>query len=497
MPNAVPSRPLSIQRQLLTTLLVGLPLLWLSLTSIVAWRLWHEISELNDTQITQLTRYLIGISQASRNDPARFGDTPEIFHLAGGEFVGDLGGDLGDSEDDYLGFAIWSSTGQLMLADDNGQHFRFFPNQQGFVAADHGKQLRQVLNPFGHQWRLFYAKDTRTGRVIAVGQNYKSRQEVLYKSLTVQLIPALVGLVLFLVLVVVAVKRGFVPLNQVSRTLANRDPLDDKPLDVPVPSEIQPLVQALNALFIKVADTLAREQRFTADASHELRSPLTALKLQADVLSQQILQTGLSDAQEMALYQHSQKIQHGIERTEHLVEQLLTLAKLAPEQGLNPANIAPIDWLTLSDNVLSHVNRQAREKHSQLKRDIIPTTPEQILPLIGNATLLELLLRNLLDNAIRYTPAGSTIHLQLAQQAICVIDNGHGVTEADLARLTERFYRPAGQSVPGSGLGLSIVQRIAELHGLTLQVANVLDQGAIAGFAVTITYQKSLADRPQ
>lgn len=373
------------------------------------------------------------------------------------------------------------------MADENGEEFPFLANQHGFLEPNKISQD----NPFNHQsfnkqWRLFYAHDDHTNRVIIVGQNLASRQEVIYKSLAVQLAPAIIGLVLFLLLVIVAVKRGFAPLNQVSQTLDNRNPHDDEPLDVAVPSEIQPLVTALNHLFIKVADTLEREQRFTADASHELRSPLTALKLQADVLQQEILQSQLDETQEEKLFYHTQQIGDGIERANHLVEQLLVLAKLAPQQGLMADKLEPIDWLALSDRVLSQVNRNAREKHSQLKRDIIS---EPILPLQGNATLIELLIRNLLDNAIRYTPQGSIIRLQLETDKICVIDNGNGVKNEDLARLSERFFRPAGQTERGSGLGLSIVKRIAELHGLTVNMQNVIENNTVKGFQISL--QKS------
>lgn len=169
-----------------------------------------------------------------------------------------------------------------------------------------------------------------------------------------------------------------------------------------------------------------------------------------------------------------------------MVEQLLVLAKLAPQQGLMADKLEPIDWLALSDRVLSQVNRNAREKHSQLKRDIIS---EPILPLQGNATLIELLIRNLLDNAIRYTPQGSIIRLQLETDKICVIDNGNGVKNEDLARLSERFFRPAGQTERGSGLGLSIVKRIAELHGLTVNMQNVIENNTVKGFQISL--QKS------
>lgn len=496
-------KPVSIQRRLLVNLLIGLPILWLATTAITGWRLWHEINELNDTQITQLTRYLIGISQESHfslnesslsasvdtnlanhvnpkdnEDTDKSSHEPRIFHLDHPA----LSGNMGETTSDYMGFAIWSTDGILLMADENGEKFSFLAHHQGFLEPEH---ISATINPFNQQWRLFYAHDEANQRVIAVGQNFKSRQEVIYKSLAVQLAPAIIGLVLFLFLVLFAIKHGFAPLNQVSETLQNRNPLDDQPLNVNVPSEIQPLVNALNQLFIKVAETLEREQRFTADASHELRSPLTALKLQADVLSQQILQSQLPESQETTLYHHIEQIRHGIERAEHLVEQLLILAKLAPEQGLKAEQLESIDWLTLSNMVLTQVNRQAREKHSQLKRDVL--TDQAIFPLQGNPILLGLLLRNLLDNAIHYTPEGSTITLQLGHDYIRVIDTGHGVSETDLKRLSERFFRPAGQSEHGSGLGLSIVKRIAQLHNLTIKIANIEQQGQITGFSVTLS----------
>lgn len=519
------AKTFSIQSRLLKPLLIGLPLLWFFTTFTAGWRLWHEINEINDTQITQLTRYLIGISQESHfslNTPtpslsptttqsappqsldartSRRDDTddhdndndvedadtprhePRIFQLENSQ----LSGDLGDSEHDYMGFAIWSKDGTLLMADENGEKFPFIANQHGFLEPG---AIKQDINPFTHQWRLFYAHDDNTNRVIIVGQNLTSRQEVIYKSLAVQLAPALIGLALFLILVVVAVKRGFAPLTQVSHTLQNRDPHDDQPLDVAVPNEIQPLVHALNHLFIKVADTLSREQRFTADASHELRSPLTALSLQTDVLQQLILQANLDDTLTDNLFHHTEQISHGAQRATHLVEQLLILAKLAPEQGLNPAQLAPINWLALSDSVLSEVNRQAREKHTQLRRTLLADT-DQLLPLQGNPTLLRLLIRNLLDNAICYCPDNSTITLEIGEQHISVIDNGQGVDDSDLARLSERFYRPAGQREHGSGLGLSIVKRIADLHGLSVTMQNRVDADTITGFIVTLTPKPS------
>lgn len=486
----------SIQQRLLISLLIGLPLLWVLTSSFIAWRLWHEINEMNDTQITQVARYLIGVTpkEAHDKDHDEQDDrkhnkkhAAKIYNLKSKQ----LSGDLGEAEDDYMGFAIWDKKGRLLMADENGQSFAFLPDQHGFLEEQDSAYQR--LNPFSKRWRLFYVHDDHDdkyeGRVIAVGQNLESRQGMIVDAMSVQVLPMFIGLLAFMGLVVLLIRRGFMPLTQISGVLKQRQPQDDSPITADVPKEIQPLVTALNVLFVKVADTLAREQRFTADASHELRSPLAALKLQADLLQQQILQLSGADDDNQLFY-HTQKISDGIERATHLVEQLLILAKIEPQQQLPPEQLEKPDWLMLTDIVLSDVNRLAREKHIQLKRTVNCDSPADILPILINPTLFKLLIRNLLDNAIRYCPDGSLIEIQLDSNAIRVVDNGLGVEPAQLERLSERFYRPAGQSQLGSGLGLSIANRIAELHGLKLEFTNRSEPET--GFIVTVRNKNEL-----
>lgn len=514
----------SIQQRLLTSLLIGLPLLWLLTSSFIAWRFWHEINEINDTQITQVARYLVSISgdddlegdyekkrlegkkhkskihdkKDKRNkvgdehgydeddDHDDDHDYAKIYKLKDGELLGNLG----DTKDDYMGFAIWDSKGRLLMADENGQSFKYLANQQGFV--DEEDSAYQRLNPFSRQWRLFYIHDDglrdHEGRVIAVGQNLKVRREMIAHTLQVQILPMFVGLLAFLGLVIWSVRRGFAPLTQISETLSSHQLQDDSPIVAEVPKEVQPLVTALNELFVKVADTLEREQRFTADASHELRSPLTALKLQIDLLQQKLIEQQISQPKNNPIdddvIYHTERISEGIDRANHLVEQLLILAKLAPQQQLPKSELQRIDWLSLTDEVLASCNRQAREKSIQLKRLVECESAEDILPIEVNPTLFKLLLRNLIDNAIRYSPEGSIVELQLTPNSITVIDNGFGTPPDQIHRLSERFYRPAGQSQRGSGLGLSIVHQIAELHGLKLQISNrALPE---TGFMVTV-----------
>ena len=489
----------SIQQRLFISLLIGLPLLWLITSSFIAWRLWHEINEMNDTQITQVVRYLMGISanddeQSDRdnNNETEHNGKPvaKIYNLKSKA----LSGNLGDAEDDYMGFAIWDKEGNLLAADENGQSFSFLPDQRGFVEED--SAIYQRLNPFSKRWRLFYAHDDYRSdgmgeeRVIAIGQSLASRREMIVEAMSVQVLPMLIGLLSLMILTIGLIRHGLMPLSQISSEVEQRKPQDDRPITADVPQEIQPLVTALNVLFVKVADTLAREQRFTADASHELRSPLAALKLQADLLQQQLLQlSGIEN--DSQLFYHTQKISDGIERATHLVDQLLVLAKIEPQQQLPFEQLERPDWLMLTDTVLSDVNRLAREKHIQLKRTVHCDNSADILPILINPVLFKLLIRNLLDNAIRYCPEGCQIELQLDTDSIKVVDNGLGVDPEQLARLSERFYRPAGQTQIGSGLGLSIANRIADLHNLTLAFANRPQPET--GFIVTVSSKNALS----
>ena len=193
-----------------------------------------------------------------------------------------------------------------------------------------------------------------------------------------------------------AVKRSIYPLKELASELSERRADNLAPVSRAVPQETQTLVDALNRLFARVQTSIEREQRFTSDAAHELRSPLAALKVQAEVLA-------LSDTAEQPY--HLQQIQQSLNRAEHLINQLLTLARLDPEQGLK--NTAPINWESLSSQVLQNTNLSAREKRIRLKREFLAEPPL----LQGDDALLQLMLRNLLDNAVRYSPENSEVGL--------------------------------------------------------------------------------------
>ena len=428
----------SIRRRLLAYLSGGLLALWLATALASAAVALHEINEIADSQMSQLARSLMQVPQAAAGSTA---DLPPA----------------GGAESSNNGFAIWDKHGTLLLADRYGREIPF-QTASGF----HNNRAAWQ----GSAWRYLYLHDEHSGRTVAVSQRLKERLSTLTNALWVQLALTFLSLPLLLWLIARGIRRGLTPLDLLAGELAARNAQSLQPVSEQVPAETLPLVQSLNALLARVAESLAREQRFTADAAHELRSPLAALKVQAEVLAM--------SSDEAEQQHHLGNIHESIDRANRLTEQLLTLARLDPMQALPDAQ--PIDWQRSAHQALQSVNLQAREKRVQLKLECACGFG-QVFPPLGNEVLLQLMLRNLLDNAIRYSPPNSHVTLTLAANGLSVCDEGPGIAAEHLPRIHERFYRLPGQSQQGSGLGLSIVERIADLHGLRLDLVNADERG--------------------
>ncbi len=280
--------------------------------------------------------------------------------------------------------------------------------------------------------------------------------------------------------------RGSVrPLGRLGNAVATRQPQSLAPLSTEgVPPEVLPLVTALNDLFERMARLLATEQQFTADAAHELRTPIAGIRMQAQVAQ------GATDAQERATA--LQATVQGCDRATRLVEQLLQLARLDAEsaQDLSSTPLAEVARQVAADLHATAEHRQQRIVLCEpLAHGVRIPLPEP---------LARVLLRNLLDNALRYSPEGAEVRLQVAEQdegraQLSVEDSGPGLTPEEQARLGERFFRVLGTGQSGSGLGWSIVQRIARLHHLQVRTDR---SPALGGLRVTVRWQHS-SDSPK
>ncbi len=252
------------------------------------------------------------------------------------------------------------------------------------------------------------------------------------------------------------IQRSFQSLHQVRQQIVAKNSQDLSPIDLQfTPTEIQPLLTALNQLFEQLQRALHAEQRFTADASHELRSPLSAMSMRLQVLQRKYQQVA-------SLGQDLQPIQQDIQRTTQVLENLLLLARLDPTHATQLPK-QELDLVQLLQQAFESIQLYLLQKKISLDAHL----PERLI-LMGNQELLFSAVRNLLDNAARYVPEHGTIFIELLQKdrhvIISIADNGQGVDEAILTRLGERFFRVLGNTTQGSGLGLSIVKKIVALH---------------------------------
>ena len=323
----------------------------------------------------------------------------------------------------------------------------------------------------GGTYRVF-SMQTRS-QVIQVAQNMAVRQGMA-RSLALRTLAPLAFMAPLLVLAVWwGVSRSLAPVERVRRQLAQRQADDLSPVsDAQLPDEVQPLVSELNLLFERVQRAFEAQEHFVADAAHELRSPLAALRLQLQGLQR----AGDDTARAAAI----ERLSAGIDRATRLVEQLLTLARQeSGSTATEPVDLRAIAQLALADVAPA---AQARSMDVGLLDSEAATVP-------GNVEALRMLVRNLLDNAIKYTPPGGQVDVQVradnGHAVLTVEDSGPGIAPEHRERVMQRFVRETAEGAPGSGLGLAIVLAIAQRHGAVV----ALDSSPrLGGLRVTLRF---------
>lgn len=278
------------------------------------------------------------------------------------------------------------------------------------------------------------------------------------------------------------ITRSLAPVQRMRREVADRADDDLSPLpEQDLPDEVRPLVREINLLFQRVGHAFEAQKNFVADAAHELRSPLTALKLQAESLRR----AGDEASRETATV----RLQQGIDRSIRLVGQLLVLAR--QESADSPADdpSGPVNLEALVAEAIADVLPQAQQRRIDL--GLAASAPAQVQ---GQSAALHILLGNLLDNALKYTPEGGQVDVTLGVEdgapQLSVEDSGPGIPEADRERAFDRFYRAAGAGAEGSGLGLAIVRTIAERHGAAVQLSC---SERLGGLRVTVRFASTPA----
>ena len=440
---------MTLQRRVIVLLLVAVPAIWAIAVTVSVWRARQEINELFDNEQIRLAQQVMRIvlsfdAATMRALPDATARTAPAAALAEGA--------IGSAELKDMAIAAWSAGGELRVADGDGTLLPFRAGTSGFVpmAID------------GEPWVVYYLNPADGTWIVAVGQAADERDEVLQGLLVGQLLPWVLMLPVLLVAMAVVVRHALRPVRRLAEDISARSADDLHPVAVSgLPAELAPLVQATNRLFDRFRHTLEHERRLTADAAHELRTPLAALRAQWEAM-----RVAGDDATRKAAFR---QVGAGIDRLTHVLAQLLALSGVDDRAATHFT--AMVDWRRAVQDALSDCLPLIESRGSDVAVEW-PADDAPAMPLTGDQALIALLLRNLVDNALRYAPSGATVTVRLTPEMLVVEDDGPGLPTEVLSRLGDRFYRPAGQATPGSGLGVSIVRRVAELHGLTLHFAN-------------------------
>jgi len=364
-----------------------------------------------------------------------------------------------------VAFQVWEAGRVLRLHSANAPALPLANREQGFSDS--------VVD--GQRWRVFSTWDDSGENLIHVAERTEVRDELARGIAGNLLKPMLFALPLLAFLLWVAVARGLRPLVKLTREVERREPDNLAPLDAgTAPREVVPLIERLNRLFVRIDASMQKERRFTADAAHELRTPVAGIKAQA-----QVARAASGDAERLHALDNAIL---GCDRAAHLIDQLLTLARL---DALGDGAAEPCPLRGMAAAVIAAIAPTALGKGVRLEL----ADGEEVV-VRGNPELLRILMRNLIDNAVRHTPSGTSVRINTGYEQgaayLSVSDDGPGIPEPERAKVSERFYRPLGTQASGSGLGLSIVKRIAEIHAAALLIE---PQSEGLGLRVTVTFK--------
>ena len=394
-------------------------------------------------------------------------------------------GDAAALNDEGLDFVvqIWRIDGRSVYAS---RAHRALPAQAVLGLAE--------IRVDGERWRSFAvaARD----KVIQVAQPVRIRQGLAADAALRGVLPLVLAAPVMAAALWWLITRSLRPLARVASQVGEQDAAALQPLPAAdLPDEVAPLVAALNALLARLGQAWGQQRAFVADAAHELRSPLTALKLQAQVLRRLREPPAAAGAPSVSPADRAAALDAlvaGVDRASRLVEQLLTLARSEP--GAPAPTAQQVALAALLRQVLAdHAAALAAARGSQIELlvDDAPgaAEPAPVITVAGDPAALAVLVRNLVDNALRYTPAGGQVRLTLSSPPtgplLTVDDNGPGIPEAERERVFERFVRGAAAAdAAGSGLGLAIVRSIAQRHGASV----VLGESPLGGLRVAVQF---------
>ncbi|NEV62185.1 ATP-binding protein [Thiorhodococcus minor] len=444
----------SIRHRLLLSLFVVWATIWIAVAAVSLDRSEHEVGELMDAQLAQTAHVLLQLTrEGSLPDAA---SQPQALTP------------IGHPYESMISFQLWRQ-GKLIST------FGAAPPEP--LAHAPGFSDHRIADT---HWRVFGLPTGRTDEIVFVGQSYAIRHELIQYLTVHALRPILWSMPLAVLLIWLAVTDGLRPLGRLTSQVSHRSAEQLDPIDPSrSPIEIRPLTLALNGLMKRLDRALAAERHFAADASHELRTPFTIIRAHAQIARR----SKRAQERDQAL----DLLTQGIDRASHLISQLLVLSRLhhsVGDGGAESCSLAAVAGEAIEDKSV-----MADTRGVTLAAKCPPDDPVLVeLP----PAPLAVLVANLLDNAIKFTPPGGQVRVSIKARRehafLSVEDSGPGISAKDRARVFDRFYRAAGQTAPGAGLGLSIVRRICDIYGLDIELLGA-ETGA-TGLLVEVRFRR-------
>ncbi|MFM0593451.1 ATP-binding protein [Paraburkholderia dilworthii] len=456
----------SIRRRLVLLVLASIVLVW-GVALITSYgQAKREVSEWEEARLAELAQILALLDQRNLTTLAN-----ARIDVREEEKGGEPGANDADDDDALPRDALF----QVRKA--NGEMLAGSPQLHALNAWDlpvPPASGTQDVTLGGQRYHSFTLRDTTLGHIVRVFEPANTRSDLVSGVASRIARPTLIALPVLAVLVWFSIGLSLAPLKVLSGAIRSRDVNRLEPVDIGrAPTEVRPLVDAINLLLSRLLHSLERERAFTADAAHELKTPLAAIKVQAQVA----LAEPDTALQRLAM----ERVVQGVDRSARLAEQLLLLARLDVHEKLSTVPLKPA--VVAKDALL------ANERNAQQKDIRVTLTGDLRAEINAEPVLIGILLDNLLDNAIKYGQTGGSIEVAVEHAAdrvqLTVRDDGPGVAPGDLDRLTNRFFRATGNQATGSGLGLSIVARIAEHFGADLRLGQGLGE---RGLSVEVSF---------
>lgn len=455
MPN------LSIRQRLLIGLL-GMVILACSIT--LAKNYYdtrHEIEELFDAQLAQAARVLLELSGHELYE--------QLGYARQQNNKSDISEHIKTQVHKYqqeMDFQIWIANNKFLAArSENAPTEHLIDVDETFGS--------HIVN--GQQWRVYSLSNDDGSIRVQVGQHYLER-DTLSRSISTRLITSFgIMLPLLAILILITVGRALIPLRNVAEEIENRQVDNLQPISLArVPEEVQPMIKSINSLFTRLQLAFENIVLFTANAAHELRTPLAAQKVHAQVAMQAKDEKTRNEA--------LNEVVSGVNRATCLVEQLLTLSRLDPEGELKDDEIANIHKIT--EEVLADLAPTALKKNIEISLDLTDSAY-----INGKPAMVSVMIRNIVENAIRYTPNNGVVEVNITNKDDHIVfrvnDSGPGIPLDEQENVFKRFYRSPNTTEEGTGLGLAMVEKIADIHHAEIK----LGKSTLGGLQMDIEFQ--------